>query len=114
MIHCVIVFNTNQLNHFGYKNKSQQHSTNFNSHFSEKVKHLNNVNKHSSEKTDSQKAVNQMSALIIEKEYQQTGSNYFKQKLSSLAAFAINQYETFANIETQQKNASILGLSEYA
>jgi len=110
----VIVFNTNQLNHFGFKNKSQQHSTNFNSQFSEKVKHLNNVNEHTSEKTYSHKMVSQTSSLIIEKEYQKSESNFFKQQFSLLATFAIKQYETFADIETQQKKSSILGISEYA
>ena len=110
----MIVLNTNQLNHFDFKNKSNQHSTNFKSQLSEKVKHLNNVNDHSSEKTYSQKTVTQNSSLIVKTEYQQTESNFFKQQLSLFATFAIKQYETLANIENQQKKSSILGISEYA
>ena len=110
----MIVLNTNQLNHIGFKNKSNQRSTNFQSQFFEKVKHPNNVNDHSSEDTYSQKTVTQTSSLIVNAEHQQTGSNFFKQHLSLFATFAIKQYKTLANIETQQKKSSMLSISEYA
>jgi len=110
----VIAFNTNQLNHFDYKNNSQQTKTKFDSQFTEKVKHLNNVNDHSSKNTYSLKIVHQPTSLITKKEANQTESTYFKQQFSLLATFAIKQYETFANIETQQKRYSLLSISEYA
>lgn len=114
MNHYVIEFNSNQLNLFSYKNKSHQKSTNFNSQFTEKVKRSHHVNKHSSEQTSSQQTVIQPLSSFVTQENRSSGSQYFKQQLSLMAKFAIKQYETFANIERQQTNESILGVNEYA
>lgn len=110
----MIKFNSHQLNIFSYKNKSHQTSSNFNSQFIEKDIHLNHAKQHTSENTYSQKTANEPFTSLMIEEKKTSGSHYFKQQLSLMAKFAIQQYEVFSDIEKQQTNESMLGINEYA
>ena len=110
----MIVFNTNQLNHFDFKNTPQQKSTSFDSQFNEKVRHLNSAIEHSSEKVYSQQKVDQPLVSFATLENKSHGAQYFKHQLSLVAQYAIKQYETLSHIESKQTTSAMLGINEYA
>lgn len=110
----MIVFNTNQLNHFGYNNSSQHKTNRFNSQFNENIKQLNSTQESASDNSYSQKKTNPPLSTIISIDKKAENTQSFKFQLSLMAKFAIRQYETLSHFESQQETSSILGINEYA
>ena len=113
----MIVSNTNTLSAFSFNNKTPKRERSFVSQLSneiEKAKETSSkIQQEAYEKTK-ELGASQQPSVSAESQEKTTHTNTYKQTLTYLNAFAINQYETFHNLENQKAKTELLGFSAYA
>lgn len=114
----MFVSNTNSLAAFSVSNKAPQRDRSFVSQLSNEVEKTKQGNAQLQQgvyaKTKDTEGTAQPTSSLSETQARTKNSNTYKQTLSYINAFAINQYETFHNLESQKVKNELLGFSAYA
>ena len=102
------------LNHPTSKNKIQPYNSNVETQHLKKTKQTHINQEYSNKNLEAQKITKQTVAFQTRQTNDQNEANYVRIKLSLATSFAIKQYETLGNIETQQARSALFGFNDYA